>query len=87
MHPSKSVSSESTIAPLAIGCTSCAVETFPLGRNTIVGIPAAAPYADNAAEVSPVEAQATARIGFPSAIICFTTDTRTVIPRSLNDPV
>jgi len=26
-------------------------------------------------------------MGFPSAIICFTTLTSTVIPRSLNDPV
>ena len=38
-------------------------------------------------EVSPVEAQATASMGTPSAIICLTTDTSTVIPRSLNDPV
>ena len=60
----------STSAPLASGCTSCAVETLPRGRITIAGMPAAAAYAASAAEVSPVEAQATARIGLPSAIIC-----------------
>ena len=37
--------------------------------------------------MSPVEAQATARMGTPSAIICFTWETSTVIPRSLNEPV
>ena len=37
--------------------------------------------------MSPVEAQATARIVPPSSMICRTTDTSTVMPRSLNDPV
>jgi hypothetical protein len=37
--------------------------------------------------VSPVDAQATAWTGLPSAIICLTIETSTVIPRSLNDPV
>ena len=32
-------------------------------------------------------AAATARTGLPLAIICLTTDTSTVIPRSLNEPV
>ena len=34
-----------------------------------------------------VDAQATARTGLPSAIICRTTETSTVMPRSLNEPV
>ena len=42
MQPSKSVSSASTCAPLAIGWMSCAVLILPLGRKTIAGIPAAA---------------------------------------------
>ena len=37
--------------------------------------------------MSPVDAHATARTGLPSAIICLTLETRTVMPRSLNDPV
>jgi hypothetical protein len=87
MQPSKSVSSASTSAPLASGCTSCAVEILPAGRITTVGTPAAAPYAASAAEVSPVDAHAIARIAAPSAIICLTVDTSTVMPRSLNEPV
>ena len=87
MQPSKSVSTESTSAPLASGCTSCAAETRALGRMTIAGIPAAAAYAASAADVSPVDAHATALMPAPSAIICLTTDTSTVMPRSLNDPV
>src|SRR5215467_13286999 len=66
---------------------SCAREIFPRGNSTIEGIPAAAQYVASAAEVSPVEAHATALMGAPSEIICFTCDTRTVIPRSLNDPL
>ena len=50
-------------------------------------MPANAPYAASAADVSPDDAQATASMGAPSAIICFTTDTSTVMPRSLKDPV
>ena len=42
MQPSKSVSSASTRAPLAIGWMSCAVLILPLGRKTIAGMPAAA---------------------------------------------
>ena len=87
MQASKSPSTASTTAPLASGCTSCAVEILPRGRITIARIPAAAAYAASAADVSPVDAHATAWIGLPSAIICLTVDTRTVIPRSLNDPV
>ena len=87
MHPSKSVSSDSTSAPLASGCTSWAIETLFRGSSTTAGMPAAAQYAPSAAEVSPVEAQATASMGTPSAIICLTTETSTVMPRSLNDPV
>ena len=34
-----------------------------------------------------MEAQATASMRLPWAIICFTALTRTVMPRSLNDPV
>src|SRR5215510_15894257 len=87
MHPSKSVSSESTSAPFASGCTSWAIETLSFGSSTTAGIPAAAQYAPSAADVSPVEAQATASIGTPPAIIWRTTETSTVMPRSLNDPV
>ena len=87
MQPSKSVSSSSTSAPFEIGCTSWAVEIFPRGSSTTLGIPAAAQYAESAAEVSPVEAQATARTRVPRARISFTAETRTVIPRSLNEPV
>src|SRR3954462_12196274 len=50
-------------------------------------MPAAAAYAAREAEVSPVEAQPTARICRPLAIIWRTIDTSTVIPRSLNEPV
>ncbi len=42
MQPSKSVSSSSTSAPLAMGCTSWAVEIFPRGSSTTLGMPAAA---------------------------------------------
>ena len=48
---------------------------------------AAAQYADSAAEVSPVLAQATARTLRPRRIISRTADTSTVIPRSLKNPV
>ena len=51
------------------------------------GMPAAAAYAASAADVSPVDAAATARTGLPMARICCTADTRTVMPRSLNEPV
>ena len=37
--------------------------------------------------MSPVDAHAMAVIESPSLIICLTTDTSTVIPRSLKDPV
>jgi len=88
MQPSKSVSSASTRAPLAIGWMSCAVVILPLGRKTSAGMPAVAAYAASAAEVSPVDAHATARTGQPvCAIIWLTALTSTVIPRSLNDPV
>ncbi len=40
MHPSKSVSRDSTMALFAIGCTSWAVEILFAGRNTIEGMPA-----------------------------------------------
>uniref|UniRef100_A0A8R7PU18 Uncharacterized protein n=1 Tax=Triticum urartu TaxID=4572 RepID=A0A8R7PU18_TRIUA len=42
MHPSKSVSSESTVAPLAMGWMSCCSEMRSAGRNTMAGMPAAA---------------------------------------------
>ena len=43
----------------------------------------------DAAEVAPTPsaAQTTAEMGAPSEIICFTCDTSTVIPRSLNEPL
>src|ERR1043166_3921763 len=66
---------------------SCAMEIFPRGSSTMDGMPAAAQYVASAADVSPVEAHATALIGAPSEIICFTCDTSTVIPRSLNEPL
>src|SRR5436305_14264252 len=50
-------------------------------------MPAAAQYVAKAADVSPVEAQATAWIGAPSAIICLTWETSTVMPRSLKEPL
>src|SRR5512145_220691 len=87
MQPSKSVSSDNTSAPLAIGCTSCATEIFPFGSNTMDWMRAAAQYTASAAEVSPVEAQATALIGAPSLIICLTCETSTVMPKSLNEPL
>ena len=37
--------------------------------------------------MSPVEAQATARTASPSRMACRTTETSTVMPRSLNEPV
>src|SRR6185436_10167143 len=60
------------------------MDTLSFGRKTIDGIPAAALYADSAADVSPVEAHATART---FERISFTMETRTVMPRSLNEPV
>ena len=48
-------------APLAIGWMSCAVLILPLGRETMAGMPAAAACAASAAEVSPVDTDATAR--------------------------
>ena len=87
MQPSKSVSSDSVSAPFAMGWINCAVDTRSRGRITMAGMPAAAQYAARAADVSPVEAHATAGMGVPSAIICLTIDTSTVMPRSLNEPV
>ena len=53
----------------------------------MAGMPAAAAYAASDADVSPVDAHATAWIALPCSIICLTIETSTVIPRSLNDPV
>src|SRR5262247_4141397 len=75
IQPSKSVSSDRTSAPLAMGWMSWALETLSFGRNTTQGMPAAAQYAASEAEVSPVEAQATALIGVPLAIIWLTAET------------
>src|SRR5260370_7035925 len=50
-------------------------------------MPATAQYAARLADVSPVEAHATAWIGLPCAITCLTTLTSTVMPRSLKLPV
>ena len=71
-----------------MGCTSCAREILSAGRNTMLGIPAAAQYALSAADVSPVLAHPTActASGF-IFLSLFTWLTSTVIPRSLNDPV
>src|SRR3974390_2763885 len=63
------------------------MDILPRGNSTTDWIPAAAQYVASAAEVSPVEAQATALIGAPSEIICLTWETRTVMPRSLNEPL
>ncbi len=76
-----------TSEPCASGCINCSFDTFPSGRKTIEFMPAEAQYAARLAEVSPVEAHATALMLAPSAIICFTCETSTVMPRSLNDPV
>ena len=69
------------------GWINCAMEILPRGSSTTDWMPAAAQYVASAAEVSPVEAHATALIGAPSEIICLTCDTSTVMPRSLNDPL
>jgi hypothetical protein len=89
MQPSKSVSwIESTREPLAMGCTSCASDILSAGRKTMDGIPAAAQYAERAAEVSPVDAHPTAETAEGSRFrMRFTWETRAVIPRSLKDPV
>ena len=87
MQPSKSVSMDITRDPLAMGCTSCAREILSAGRNTMDGMPAAAAYAERAAEVSPVDAHPTAASGLPCFLILFTWDTSAVIPRSLKEPV
>ena len=87
MQPSKSVSRASVSALLASGWTSCEVVTLSFGRRTTDGMPAVAQYAATAAEVSPVEAHMTALISVPSWIICWTAETSTVMPRSLNEPV
>src|ERR1017187_9614859 len=63
------------------------MEILPFGNNTIAGMPAPAQYTASAADVSPVEAHATAWMGAPSLIICLTCDTNTVMPRSLNEPL
>jgi hypothetical protein len=58
------------------------------GRKTIEGMPAAAQYADRAAEVSPVDAHPTAVIEPGLSLrMRLTWLTRTVIPRSLKLPV
>src|ERR1051326_8220979 len=87
MQPSKSVSRARTSEPLASGWTSCAVDTSPRGSSTTDRIPATAQYAASEADVSPVEAHTTAWIPAPWAIICLTTLTSTVMPRSLKLPV
>jgi hypothetical protein len=93
MQPSKSVSSDTTIAPFASGWSSCATDTLSLGKRTSAGISAAAQYAASAAEVSPVDAHAIARTRAPlpasswRRFISRTAETSTVIPRSLNEPV
>src|SRR6266702_4759762 len=74
------------VVPAKTG-SSCAVETPPRGSSTTDRIPATAQYAARLADVSPVDAHATARIGAPWAIICLTTLTSTVMPRSLKLPV
>ena len=56
------------------------MDTPPRGNSTTERMPATAQYAARLAEVSPVEAQATAWIGLPCVIICLTTLTSTVIP-------
>src|ERR1044071_203154 len=63
------------------------MEILPRGSRTMDWMPAAAQYVARAAEVSPVEAQATALIGAPSEIICLTWETSTVMPRSLKEPL
>ena len=63
------------------------MEILLRGKSTMDGMPAAAQYVASAAEVSPVEAQATALIGAPSEIICLTCETSTVMPKSLNEPL
>ena len=72
----------SRAAARAAPSRSCRAAGAPTAR-----MPAAAQYAASAAEVSPVDAHAIARIGLPCAIICLTTLTSTVMPRSLNEPV
>lgn len=88
IQPSKSVSILRTRAPFAIGYTSWAMLILLAGKNTMLGIPAAAQYAANAALVSPVLAHPTALIFLGSYfLIVLTWLTNTVIPKSLKDPV
>mmetsp|Transcript_315 Transcript_315/g.955 ORF Transcript_315/g.955 Transcript_315/m.955 type:complete len:215 (+) Transcript_315:833-1477(+) len=87
MQPSKSVSMEMTMEPLEMGWTSWERVILSCGRKTMEGMPAEAQYAARAAEVSPVEAQPTARMSAPLLIMLLTCDTSTVMPKSLKLPV
>src|SRR3989449_6879301 len=83
MQASKSVGSDTVRQPEAIGCDNCSMLTLPFGRTTTPRIPSTwAAYAAMAAEVSPVEAQATWRTPRWRAH-----DTPALMPRSLNDRV
>ena len=83
MHPSKSVSRPSVVAPYASACESCSSVIFACGRRTTARIPGtSAAYAASAADVSPVEAQPTS--GKPQA---FAHVTPAVMPRSLKESV
>ena len=79
---------QSTSAPLASGCTSCAVETLFARQEHHRG------DARRRRSRRPARPRCRRwrrrrrrRSAAPSAIICLTTETSTVMPRSLNDPV
>ena len=88
MQPSKSVSSASTSAPLASGCTSCAVETLPRGRSTTAREAGGrAVGRERRRGVAGRGAGDGARSAARRRSSACTTETSTVMPRSLNEPV
>src|SRR3954451_14867590 len=71
-----------TWAPCTIACASLPAAILPCGTRTSGLMPALAAYAAIDAEVLPVDAHTTALAPSPTA-----TESATVIPRSLNEPV
>ena len=71
-----------TWPPWTTAWASLPAEILPCGTSTSALMPAFAAYAAIEAEVLPVEAQTTALAPWPTA-----TESATVMPRSLNDPV
>ena len=71
-----------TWAPCRIAWASLPAEILPWGTSTSGLTPARAAYAAIDADVLPVDAQTTASAPWPTA-----TDSATVMPRSLKEPV